>query len=94
MMLGRLLAGQEHIIRSVDRIDARLLEGDRRMGYLVETSARLDERVASLERKREPSGASRAERLIARWAAIIIPLVALLATGSWEVAIKLIAALK
>ncbi len=96
VLMGRLLEGQSHIIRSVDRIDRRLVDGDRRMDRHSEIIARQDERLSSMERAQQSKGdgASRVERLIARWLAYLIPAAALLATGSWDTATKLLSTLK
>lgn len=106
VLVGRLLEGQTHIIRSVDRIDHSLVERDRRMdrnnetiARQNETIARQDERLSILERcsqQRQPQqdGVTRVERLIARWLAYLIPAAALLATGSWDTATKLLSTLK
>lgn len=97
VLMGRLLEGQSHIMRSVDRIDRRLVDGDRRMDRHSEIISRQDERLASMERAHHQSkgdGATRVERLIARWLAYLIPAAALLATGSWDTATKLLSALK
>lgn len=94
MLMGRLLEGQSHIMRSVDRIDRRLVDGDRRMDRHSEIIARQDERLANIERAQGGDGATRVERLIARWLAYLIPAAALLATGSWDTATKLLSTLK
>ena len=96
VLMGRLLEGQSHIIRSVDRIDRRLVDGDRRMDRHSEIIARQDERLANMERAHQSKGdgATRVERLIARWLAYLIPAAALLATGSWDTATKLLSTLK
>lgn len=98
MLLGQMIAGQDHLIRSVDGIHHALEIGDRRMQRLDDLSSRMDERLRTLERgagKPAPKpGISETEQRVVRWLVYLIPGAALLGTGSWETATKLLATLK
>lgn len=98
LLLGRLISGQEHLIHSVDGIHHAMEIGDRRMQRLDDLSSRLDERLRTLERssaKPAPKPEiSATEQRVVRWLVYLIPGAALLGTGSWETATKLLTALK
>lgn len=99
MLLGQMMAGQQHLIRSVDDIHHALERGDWRMQRLDDMSSRLDERVGALERSARKAMAgsgevSISEARLVRWLVYIIPGAALAGTGSWDTAIKLLTALK
>lgn len=95
MLLGELAAGQRHLIKTVDIIHDRLAEGDRRMAEHGERHARNEERITTLERGSKSSDdIPRWEKVSARWMAIVVPLIVLWATRSWEMAIKALALLK
>lgn len=94
MMLGELAAGQRYLINTVDIIHDRLADGDRRMAEHGERHARHDERITALEKGATDDNVSRTEKIVARWLTFIVPLVVLIATRSWETAIKVLALLR
>lgn len=94
MMLGELAAGQRHLIKTVDIIHDRLADGDRRMADHGEKHARHDERITALEKGATNDDVSSVEKIAARWLTFLVPLVVLIATRSWEMAIKVLALLK
>lgn len=99
MMLGGIRAGQEHLIRTVEDIHHAMEIGEQRMRGLDDLTSRLDERVSSLERasrSKDPSSSdiTQVEAQVVRWLVYLIPGAALVGTGSWDTATKILAALK
>lgn len=89
-LLMRLMDHSDATMASLGRIETRLEHGDDRMdGH--------ERRIARLEEGPSKAGGdqpSRVERLAMRWAAYLIPAFALWATGSWDTALKVLAAIK
>lgn len=76
-LLERLMNGQDRTLSILGEVKARLDHGADRMDNH-------EDRITTLEASKtgSPDAPSRAERMVMRWASILVPLAAVLGTGT------------
>lgn len=86
LMLGQLMQGQRETFGRLDKIDDRLVQGDKRMSSIEDS-------VKKLEKPASPSSLGTTERLIKQSLQWAVPGGVLWWTGSIDQALKVLAAL-